>query len=243
MGKKILTKTDKEHLLHVENDTRFKTMIHYNKNHIDEIARLCDVYGSDKGELKTSGHPYPWDSHNYTDYYSKLFAHCRKHITKVFECGLGTNNPTLLSSMGVNGKPGASLRVWRDYFPNAVVYGADIDKDILFQEERIQTFYIDQLNPTAIKNFWDEVNVTDFNFMVDDGLHTFEAGSTLFTHSIDKLSSDGIYIIEDVTCKDLALYSNFFADKNYHVEFVTLYRPDVMLFDNNLVVIRKGDVK
>lgn len=239
MGKKILTKDDRKHLQQVESNTSFKTVIQYNKNHKDEIARLCDVYGSDKGELKTSGHPYSWNSHNYTDYYSRLFAHCRKHVTKVFECGLGTNNPTLLSSMGVNGKPGASLRVWRDYFPNATVYGADIDSDILFHEERIQTFYIDQLNPTAIKNYWDEVNVTDFDFMVDDGLHTFEAGSTLFTHSIDRLSSDGIYIIEDVTCEDLALYSNFFADKNYQVEFVTLYRPDVKLFDNNLVVIRK----
>ena len=49
------------------------------------------------------------------------------------------------------GKPGASLRVWRDYFPNAIIYGADIDKDILFAEERIKTFYIDQLDPVAIK--------------------------------------------------------------------------------------------
>jgi hypothetical protein len=75
----------------------------------------------------------------------------RQHIKKFFECGLGTNNPNLLSSMGSMGKPGASLRVWRDYFLNAIIYGADIDKDILFAEEKIKTFYIDQLDSVAIK--------------------------------------------------------------------------------------------
>lgn len=239
MGKKIFTKQDREHLAHIEHDTSYKTIIHYNKNYRDELARLCDVYGSDKGELVSDGHPYDWKSHNYTDYYSRLFAHHRKHVTKVFECGLGTNNPTLLSSMGVNGKPGASLRVWRDYFPNAMVYGADIDVDILFQEDRIKTFYIDQLNPDAIRKFWETVNENDFDFMVDDGLHTFEAGSTLFTHSIDRLSESGIYIIEDVTCSDLEKYKDFFKKAPYIVEFVVLHRPDTMLFDNNLVVIRK----
>jgi hypothetical protein len=239
MGKKILTKNDREHLKNVERGTKFKTVIQYNKNHRDELARLCDVYGSDKGELISDGHPYPWSSHNYTDYYSRLFNHCRNYVTKVFECGLGTNNPALASSMGASGKPGASLRVWRDYFPNAKVYGADIDTDILFQEDRIETFYIDQLNPEAINAFWKKVGETNFDFMVDDGLHTFVAGSTLFTHSIEKLSQSGIYIIEDVTCEDLEKYKDFFKTSEYQVEFVTLYRPDAVLFDNNLVVIRK----
>jgi hypothetical protein len=49
--------------------------------------------------------------------------------------------------------------------------------------------------------------------MIDDGLHTFEAGSTLFLNSIDKLSSNGIYIIEDVTPQNLARYKKFFQNK------------------------------
>ena len=43
--------------------------------------------------------------------------------------------------MNINGKPGASLRAWRDYFENALIYGADIDKNILFKENRINTFF------------------------------------------------------------------------------------------------------
>ena len=140
------------------------------------------------------------------------------------------------------GKPGASLRVWRDYFPNAVIYGADIDRDILFTEDRIKTFYIDQLDPIAIKECWSSINEKDFDFIVDDGLHTFDAGLTLFIQSIDRLSMDGVYIIEDVAINDLIEYKKFFRNSEYEVDYVLMNRPDLLLSDNSLVVIRKRSI-
>ena len=139
--------------------------------------------------------------------------------------------------MGSVGHPGASLRVWRDYFPNANVYGADIDKDILFSEERIKTFYIDQLNPSSIKDFWEKVNTKDFDLIVDDGLHTFKAGITLFKNSIFKLSKTGIYVIEDINITDLPLYFDFFTKTEYNVDYVALKRPK--LNHEFILVIRK----
>ena len=56
--------------------------------------------------------------------------------------------------MTENGIPGVSLRVWIDYFFNAKIYGGDIDKEILFEEERSKTFYVDQLNSNSIKSMW-----------------------------------------------------------------------------------------
>ncbi len=221
-----------------EKDLGFKGTFYYSKNLSCELAFLCDKYGSDKGEIKSSDHPYSWPSHTYTDYYSRLWGHCREAVTKVFECGLGTNNLNFPSSMGSFGKPGASLRVWRNYFPNAMIYGADIDKGILFSEDRIKTFYIDQLNPEAIKQYWLEVSETNFDFIIDDGLHTFQAGSCLFTHSIEKLSSSGIYVIEDVSQDDLKKYKYFFKTQNYLVDYVSTKGPN-FIFDNNLVVVRK----
>lgn len=217
----------------------YKIVIYYQKNLDCELSKLCDVYGTDKGWIRKEDHPVgAGQFHNYTDFYSQLFRHCRNSVKNVFECGIGTNNPNIPSSMGVLGKPGASLRVWRDYFPNAMVYGADIDRDILFEEDRIKTFFIDQLDPTAIKSFWNKVGVNDFDFMIDDGLHTFEAGSTLFLNSIDKLAANGIYVIEDVTIHNLLRYKDFFRNKNYVVEYVSLFGPSVN-FDDNIVVIRK----
>jgi hypothetical protein len=221
-----------------ENRFDYKFVVTYEKNNKNMIAQLCDKYGSDKGEIKTFGHPYTWQSMTYADFYLCLFHHCRNRVKRVFECGLGTNNPNLGSSMGVNGKPGASLRVWRDYFPNAFIVGADIDRDILFEDERIQTYYVDQLDADSIRALWGQVGCNDFDFMIDDGLHKYEAGSCLFENSISKLAKDGIYIIEDVEVNDLFRYKDFFSGKDYIVNYVNLYRPYEDSGDNNLIVIR-----
>lgn len=212
----------------------------YNPPFPNLVRQLCDIYGSDKGSATTSGHPYPWPPHTYADYYHHLFSHCRHSVRSVFECGLGTNNPNLLSSMGAKGKPGASLRVWRDYFPNAIVYGADIDREILFNEERIKTFFIDQLNPELIKKFWNLADIGNLDLIIDDGLHTFEAGVTLFSHSVDKLSESGIYIIEDILQTDIKKYKDYFMNSEYFVTFIPMFRPNLPLSDNFLIEIRKS---
>ena len=121
------------------------------------LSELCEKYGSDKGfiNINIDKKPYNWQPHTYSTYYHSIFNLSRQNIRYVFECGLGTNNPNLKSNMTENGIPGASLRVWRDYFFNAQIYGGDIDKEILFEEERIKTFYLDQLNSNSIKSMWE----------------------------------------------------------------------------------------
>jgi hypothetical protein len=140
--------------------------------------------------------------------------------------------------MGICGQPGASLRAWRDYFPNAEVIGVDIDKHIIFSEERINTYYVDQTSKESIEKMWDIVKINDFDLMIDDGLHTFEAGVCLFESSIGKLSSTGIYVIEDVSPSDLMRYKGYFSKLKYKAEFISLYRPNTSLSDNSLVNIR-----
>ncbi len=223
-------------------DLPFIYLVHYAKDQQDALTLLCDTYGSDKGEIANAGRQFNWDTHNYTDYYSSLFAHCRPHIKKVFECGIGTTNPNFTANMGLHGKPGASLRVWRDYFPNAQIIGADLDRDVLFTEDRIKTYFIDQTNSTIIAEFWKNVDLTDFDLILDDGLHEYHAGICLFENSIDKLADHGIYIIEDVQQDDLIQYKDYFLHKNYTANFVNLSRPNLPLFNNNLVVIRKKTV-
>jgi hypothetical protein len=190
------------------------------------------------------GHPYPWKSHSYADYYANLFRHCRKFIKNVFECGIGSNNSSLVSSMGAQGVPGASLRVWRDYFPNANIIGVDVDRDILFKEDRIETYYVDQTDPQSIADLWKNIHVEEFDLMIDDGLHTFEAGKILFENSIGKLSDHGIYIIEDATLQTLMAFKKYFSDKDFKVEYICMFRPgDPVVTDNNLLIIRKPEIE
>jgi hypothetical protein len=216
-----------------------KIVIHYNEDSGNELAALCDKYGSDKGEINPDGHPYPWPSHSYTGYYARLFGHSRNTILNVFECGIGTTDSQIPSSMGILGQPGASLRVWREYFPNALIWGGDIDKKSLFQEARISTYYLDQLDALSIQQFFEKPGISEFDLMIDDGLHTFEAGSSLFINSIGKLAPAGVYVIEDVSLPDLTKFKKFFGDTEFLVDYVSLFRPNLGLGNNNLVVIRK----
>ena len=156
----------------------------------------------------------------------------------VFECGLGTNNPDLQSNMTVDGMPGASLRVWRDYFKNAQIYGADIDKDIIFQENRIKTFYVDQMNNTSIETMWKEIGIQNFDIIIDDGLHTTDANINLFINSFDKLKKNGIYIIEDVNT--LELNSIMKKLNKFNPELVILQKKNIKYQNNNLIIIRNN---
>lgn len=204
----------------------------------DLLSRLCRKYGTDKGfEDNTAANR---NCHTYSGYYHHLFSHCRDNVKLVFECGIGTNNPKLLSSMGSKGKPGASLRVWKSYFPKATIYGADIDKKILFSEERIKTFYLNQLNSRSIKKAFNKIKKKNFDLIIDDGLHTFESGRIFFENSINFLSKTGIFIIEDVAYKDLIKYIQYFDQKKkYIVSYIGLTLNPKVAGDSTLINIRR----
>ena len=139
--------------------------------------------------------------------------------------------------MTAGGKPGASLKVWRDYFVNGEIFGADIDKNILFNSERIKTFEVDQTNKESIQNMWKKIKVENFDLIIDDGLHNYEAGVTLFRNSFQKLRKNGVYIIEDVSNK----YLDRIIDdlKEFDPEVAILNSSLNIRTDNNLICFRK----
>lgn len=202
-----------------------------------EIALLCDKYGSDKGSFTEENHPYCWRPHTYAEVYEKMFRAKRFDIKNVFECGIGTNNTSIPSNMTAKGKPGASLRMWRDYFVNATIYGADIDEGCLFEEERIKTAWINQLSKDAIDNYFMDIDV-EFDIMVDDGLHTAEAALSLLKNSIRYLKPKGVYIIEDMTFEYICEIRDYLATlRGYSVKYALMNLEN--RHDNNLVIITK----
>jgi SAM-dependent methyltransferase len=198
-------------------------------------TRMCRVmtsYGSDKGR-----------QNNYTPLYSALFKERCDQPLRIFELGLGTNNPDAPSSMGVFGAPGASLRGWRKLFPNALVYGADVDRSTLFQEDRIKTFYCDQLDRSSIRELWSQPDLRGgLDIIIEDGLHTFEANVSFLEESLDHLRPGGIYVTEDIGWNHFdewygrleAIYSKQYP--TYEFAFVILSNREF----NNLLVVRRG---
>ena len=208
-----------------------------------ESTRLCEIMGrneSDKGHENILA-----SRHNYTTFYYSIFNELSEKPLRLFELGLGTNNVNLASNMGPYGRPGASLYGWREFFPNAQIFGADIDRDILFNTDRIKTFYCDQTNPDIIKAMWEEpVLEENFDIIIDDGLHTFDANVCFFENSIHKLNPGGYFIIEDVTIGEYHLFINKFEEwenKNENCEVNMINIPSIQnAEDNRLVVIYKS---
>lgn len=205
---------------------------------------LCEImgnFGSDKGNKNLV---LSW--HNYTTFYYSIFKDLQDKPLRIFELGLGTNNVNIPSNMGVNGNPGASLYGWEKFFYKSKIFGADIDKDILFQTSNIKTFYCDQTDPEKIKNLWNNIELNEnFDIIIDDGLHTFDANVCFFENSIHKLKNNGYYIIEDVLLENI----NFFEKKinDWKIKFSNLKFEILQIYssrnkhDNNLIVIFKNN--
>lgn len=195
-------------------------MFFFAPNHYTELCEIMARHGSDKGAYRGIG------KHNYTPYYHRLFSGMRHTASEVFEFGIGSTSEDIKHSMGAGGTPGASLRGWREYFPNANIYSADIDKAILQPEYRIFKFFCDQTKSESIEAMWQaqEMKNLQFDIIVEDGLHVFDAQTLFMEKSLPKVRTSGIYICEDVPDEDFPRWKIFlrtmarkFAGKTFQI--------------------------
>jgi len=146
----------------------------------------------------------------------------------VLEIGIG-NIPLMSNIVGNSYKPGASQRMWRDYFPNAQIIGCDIVKSVLFNdEERIHTFFADQSLKSSLKNLMRNVHSISENvdIIIDDGSHIEQHQRTSFRLLWDYVRPNGgIYIIEDISM-------NFESFQRIHL--------DMGFTDAELIYAHKG---
>lgn len=201
-----------------------------NINSNKKLSTLMNLYGSDKGGRN--------NVHNYADFYSTIFDKKRLLVKNFLEIGLGTNDINLPSNMGKQGIPLASLRAWRDYFPKANIFGADIDKKILKNEKRIKTFFVDQTKKKTIDLLFKKIKIKQFDVILEDGLHEFNANINFFENSIKYLSKKGIYIIEDVYYKDQEKFIKYFNKLEYKFSIVDIYHPK-NISNNCIVLVQK----
>ncbi len=203
---------------------------------------LCKIMGANKSDKGHEDIHNSW--HNYTLLYYKMFEGLRDKPLRIFELGLGTNNINIPSNMGANGRPGASLYGWAEFFPNAIVFGADIDKDVLFHTDRIKTYYCDQTNPEIITDMWRSPGLEEsFDIIIEDGLHEPNANVCFFENSIHKLKDGGVYVIEDIAYNTLPQWEvqlNIWR-KQYSKYIFNIARLNSKVndWDNNLIIIQK----
>lgn len=207
----------------------------------NQTTPLCEIMTRNRSDKGNSNLQWAW--HHYTMFYYELWKNIKDKPLRVFELGMGTTDLNIDSNMGPNGRPGASLFGWCEFFPNAEIFGADIDKKILFETDRIKTYYCDQTIAECVKNMWLQPGLEEnFDIIIDDGLHRYFSNECFFENSIHKLKEDGYYIIEDINNKrDLPQlleivekWKCIYPEYNYDlIQFPSHWND----YDNNIMLI------
>jgi hypothetical protein len=188
-----------------------------------ELCKLALKYGTDK---------CPKIKHHYTPYYYELFKDIRESVKKVFEMGVGFKED--MKHAPSHYKPGASLFMWRDFFPNAQIYGADILPELVFKEDRVETFQCDQTKKEDLQNLIKKTG-TDIDIFIDDGSHVTEDQAFTCLTVLPLLKKDVIYIIEDVN--DPHIGEGYFQDYNSQV-VETKPTKGFAFWDDRLVIVK-----
>ena len=138
---------------------------------IEVFKKVFKKYNSDK-----TGY------HTYENVYGTLFAD-RNTVKNVLEVGIHL---------------GASLRAWKELFPNANIIGLENNIERFFTEDRIHSMYVDQSILKTFVDFKSVMRGTSFDFIVDDGCHYFQETKDTFRELLPLLEIDGWFVVEDI---------------------------------------------
>jgi hypothetical protein len=102
---------------------------------------------------------------------------------------------------------GGSLQMWKEYFPNAKIFGADINpRSSEFLKKEYTIIHGDQTK----KKFWDKIKSTlgTIDILIDDGGHTNDQNISTIINALPLMSNKSKIIIEDTH----ASYMNSFGN-------------------------------
>ena len=180
------------------------------------IQELCVKYGTDKT---------PEIGHTYAPIYDKLFKDLK--VESVLEIGIGYKG--LMERYVPQYQPGASLRVWRDFFPNAQIYGIDNHIEAMLDEPRMTTYHGDSTDSDWVRS----MNFPKFDIIIDDGSH--EHHDQLKTAQLFLPHAKQMYFIEDVSWPTHLMK----ALPEWHPEMLTEGRGNTLIkFMDKLMVLK-----
>jgi len=123
-------------------------------------------------------------SHSYIPTYEKIFSRLQISAKNILEIGICD---------------GGSIKLWNDYFPNAIIYGIDINPapKWLSMFDRIKTYQDNAYDIEFIQKTFIDKGIK-FDIIIDDGPHTTESIKFTVANYSKLLDQCGILVIEDV---------------------------------------------
>lgn len=153
---------------------------------LDYIACQQGTDKSTRGDLPPALDGYqsrPKQGHGYTIFYEHYLSHLRLEPLRLLEIGV---------------LDGRSLLTWKAYFPNATLYGLDIDPACKqFEDDRTTIFLGSQDDEGVLVQIGETVK-DGFDVIIDDGSHYVVHVKTAFNSLFNYVKPGGIYVIEDL---------------------------------------------
>ena len=165
---------------------------------LDQLARK---HGSDKGPEPAGG----LSGKGYTAIYSSFFESLRQRELVLLEIGVAQ---------------GASLRMWEEYFPNARIFGVDVDPDCTrYESDRTSVLIGDQADVAFLQRLVDVV-AAPLDIVIDDGGHHMHQHQTSLEFLFPHVAHGGLYCIEDLHTSYRRSYGGGFRRRTATVEYL-----------------------
>lgn len=150
---------------------------------MNELHELAVKYETDKAD------------HGYCEIYHKKLSARRDEPLNVLEIGVYM---------------GGSLRMWREYFPNATIRGVDLDVDRCGDVEGCTLHKQDIADGRLLRELAKEHGPWDL--IVDDGSHTMKHQQRTFDILWPHVKAGGYYVIEDLHTSFMPKFAHYAAD-------------------------------
>lgn len=201
-----------------------------------KIAEILLKYQSDKNHGTITNIYSDLDSWTISDNPPLKLGHTYGNsYDEIFELFDRNSN---ISFLEIGIQKGGSLLAWKDYFPNANIYGVDIVDNILPEYRKDYFTYIisDIKNDSVIEQFTDIM----FDIIIDDGSHYLSDVLFVVNTYLKKLKNNGVLIIEDCQQPEYWLSEiQKITPNNFTITTKDLRHLNS--YDNFLIVITKND--
>lgn len=163
--------------------------------------------------------------HQYLDFYQKYLPK-RTFKGRLLEIGV---------------MDGASLRMWREYYPKAEIVGVDINDKSHISIDGVMILQLDATDPSQLQD------LGVFDIIVDDGSHMTGDQQKSFEHLyLNQLSEKGYYIIEDLHTSLMPNYVNSERTTLEYLDHAMLkyhfFHRDKNVNDSMTCIIRAGQL-
>lgn len=160
------------------------------KHYKDRFTKLCliaQTHDTDKCAIRKEGirgHLDPGHSHPYSVFYHDFLKDSVDDPLNVAEIGVLT---------------GASLRMWREFLPEATIVGFDNHPKYLNMAKHIDNVKVDVMNIRSVDSINDGLaRHGPFDLIIEDTTHLFDDQIRFINEAHKHLAPGGHMIIEDI---------------------------------------------